>query len=167
MMAVITSAAGAGPSMHASNAPPTRWPLVPMPTGKLIIWAANTKAPITPSSGMRVSSNSRPARRARSATAGMLIASSAAHTGVDRKLSGIYISADALTVSRLFKACHTLTCGSWGTRADHGGRPPILALLPGDTDDLRIGRAAARPHGLWRCAPLQGGDSLDAGCDGA
>src|SRR5579864_503464 len=88
MMAVITIVAGAAPSVNASSAPPTRWPLVPTPTGKLIIWAANTKAPITPSSGMRVSSNSRPARLTMSPTTGMLATSSAAHTGVaiDSKL---------------------------------------------------------------------------------
>jgi hypothetical protein len=93
MMAVITSATGAAPSVQASKAPPTRCPLVPTPTGKLIICAAKTKAPITPRSGMRASVDSRPARRTISPTAGMLTASSAAQTGVDRKLSGICMSA--------------------------------------------------------------------------
>ena len=37
IITVITRTAGAAPSVQASNAPPTRWPLVPTPTGKLII----------------------------------------------------------------------------------------------------------------------------------
>ena len=91
MIAVITTAAPDGPRVHANSAAPTRWPLVPIPTGKLIICAANTKAPRTPSSGIRLSSKSREARRAISPKAGMLMASITAHTGVDRKLSGICI----------------------------------------------------------------------------
>ena len=47
----MTTLAAAGPSVKESSALPTRCPLVAPPTGKLIIWAANTNAPITPSSG--------------------------------------------------------------------------------------------------------------------
>src|ERR1700722_15424885 len=141
MIAVITRAAGAAPSMHASRAPPTKCPLVPIPTGKLIICAANTNAPMTPNSGIRDSSNSCPARRDISTTAGILTASSEAQTGVDRKLSGICIAADALTVSRLFKACHTL---------------PILFDTLG-LDEFGA-RSATRAYRLWRPAPVQTGD---------
>ena len=41
-----------GPSVAASISPPARCPLEPVPgIVKLIIWAANTNAPITPISG--------------------------------------------------------------------------------------------------------------------
>src|ERR1019366_4094673 len=78
-IALITTHAAAGPSVQASSPPPTRCPLVPMPTGKLIIWAAKTNAPITPNRGTLASSNPRCAARTTWAPAGAAAASNEAH----------------------------------------------------------------------------------------
>ena len=37
-----------GPTRTAASAPPSRWPLVPAPTGKFIIWAAKTNVATRP-----------------------------------------------------------------------------------------------------------------------
>jgi hypothetical protein len=44
-----------GPSKMEIRAPPIKCPLVPPPTGKLNICAANTKAAITPNNGICLS----------------------------------------------------------------------------------------------------------------
>src|SRR3954453_1435881 len=103
-IAVITTLAAAGPRVQDSRAPPTKWPLVPAPTGKLIICAAKTNAPITPSSGAFNSSKPRCARRATNPTTGAATASNAAHTGVDRNPSGM-CTIDS-KVARNEESCH-------------------------------------------------------------
>ena len=58
------SNAAHGPSIAESRIPPTRWPLEPVPgIEKFIIWAAKTKAPITPISGTMCSSRASGSRR--------------------------------------------------------------------------------------------------------
>src|ERR1017187_923929 len=103
-IALITTHAAAGPSVQASSAPPTRCPLAPMPTGKLIICAAKTNAPITPNRGTLASSNPRCARRTTQPTAGAAAESSVAHTGVERNPSGICTV--AFKVARTDYSCH-------------------------------------------------------------
>src|SRR5262245_26853502 len=49
--AVITSTAPLGPRSTLASTPPTRWPEVPPAIGKFTIWAAKTKAAVTPSRG--------------------------------------------------------------------------------------------------------------------
>ena len=57
--------------------------------GKFTIWAAKRKAPTTPMSGTCFSSRSFPTRAALSATAAAETAPAAAHTGAERKPSGM------------------------------------------------------------------------------
>ena len=57
-----------GPTRTAASAPPSRWPLVPAPTGKFSIWAAKTKVATSPASGAVRSSSSRRAPRRASPT---------------------------------------------------------------------------------------------------
>jgi hypothetical protein len=91
-MAVMTMMAGAGPSVAANSAPPNRCPLVPAPSGKLTIWAANTNAPSTPIIGTCDSSRSFREERAARTTAGAATAHRPPHTGAARNPSGICIS---------------------------------------------------------------------------
>src|SRR6185369_9545159 len=78
-----------GPSRIAARPAPRKWPLVPPATGKLSIWAANTNAAVTPSSGTRRSSRSRLARRRPYATAPAAGTAQAAATSGLRKPSGM------------------------------------------------------------------------------
>ena len=62
---LMHSAPVQGPTSTAARAPPSRWPLVPAPTGKLIICPANTNAATRPAIGaVRSSSSSRDFSRA-------------------------------------------------------------------------------------------------------
>ncbi len=45
-----------GPTSTAASTPPSRWPLVPLATGKFSICTANTKAAVSPASGICLSS---------------------------------------------------------------------------------------------------------------
>ena len=67
-----------GPTRIAASAAPSRWPLVPAATGKLIIWTAKTKAATRPASGAVRSSSSLRAPRT-------LMATAAAATPDDRR----------------------------------------------------------------------------------
>ena len=58
-----TAARSPGPTSTAASAPPSRWPLVPDPTGKLSIWVAKTNVATRPASGAVRSSSSRRAPR--------------------------------------------------------------------------------------------------------
>ena len=57
-----------GPTSTAASAPPSRWPLVPAPTGKFIIWPAKTNVATRPAIGAVRSSSSRRAPRSATAT---------------------------------------------------------------------------------------------------
>ena len=83
-MAAMVMIPAAGPMRMASSTPPPRWPLVPGIPGsvKLIIWAAKTKAPITPISGSLSASRVRLASAAAMATATAARASVPAATGM-------------------------------------------------------------------------------------
>src|SRR5581483_10348827 len=157
----MTKAAAAGPSTIARRAPPSRCPLVPGPTGKLIICAAKTNAPITPSKGMRRSCVSRCARRATQATVGALATSSAIHTGVLRNPSGICI--EELQTQRRHAVCssigstirnlchHLLQQAALATLASNENVFRSGRLIIGTGIDLceveRIRNAIASPHG--------------------
>ena len=52
-----------GPTSTAARAPPIRWPLVPLATGKLSIWSTKTKAPTSPARGTSRSLSSEAALR--------------------------------------------------------------------------------------------------------
>ena len=54
---VTASAPAYGPTSTAASTPPKKWPLVPLATGKLSIWAANTNAAASPTTGMSRSSS--------------------------------------------------------------------------------------------------------------
>src|SRR6476660_7543632 len=77
-----------GPTRTAASAPPIRCPLVPAPTGKLIIWAAKTKVATSPAAGAVRSSSSRRAPRREHATATTATAPVATEVGASRKPSG-------------------------------------------------------------------------------
>ena len=77
-----------GPTRTAASAPPSRWPLVPAPTGKLSIWVAKTNAATRPASGAVRSSSSRRAPRSATPTATAATAPVATEVGASRKPSG-------------------------------------------------------------------------------
>ena len=87
------STAVQGPTSTAASAPPIRCPLVPAPTGKLIIWAANTKVATRPAIGAVRSSSSRRAPRSDTATAAAATTPVATEVGASRKPSGTCTSA--------------------------------------------------------------------------
>ena len=62
------SAPANGPTSTAASTPPKKWPLVPLATGKLIIWAAKTNAAASPTTGMSRSSSVRDVLRRHHAT---------------------------------------------------------------------------------------------------
>ncbi len=77
-----------GPTSTAASAPPIRCPLVPTPTGKLIICTAKMKAATRPASGtVRSSSSSRDLRSA-SRTAPVATAPVTTDVGAFRNPSG-------------------------------------------------------------------------------
>ena len=84
----MQSSAVAGPTRTAASAPPSRWPLVPEPTGKLIIWVAKTNVATRPASGAVRSSSSRRALRRASRTPAAATAPVASDVGASRKPSG-------------------------------------------------------------------------------
>src|SRR5215469_6376467 len=145
-MAAITTLAAAGPSVQARSAPPTRCPLVPGPTGKLIIWAANTKAPITPSSGALDSSNPRCARRVIATTAGSAAASSAPHTGVERNPSGICTF--ALQSSTILTFVPRAEGRGGGAGLGTSGCRALEALRLGPVEQSALDRRGNRDDGL-------------------
>ena len=84
----ITSTAVHGPTSAAASAPPSRWPLVPAPTGKFTICTANTKAAVSPASAGPVSRISRFARCRLNPTAPAAIRPVATDVGASKKPSG-------------------------------------------------------------------------------
>src|SRR5918995_3058489 len=77
-----------GPTRTAASAPPIRCPLVPAPTGKLIIWAAKTNVATRPAAGAVRSSSSRRAPRNDRATAVAATTPVATEVGASRNPSG-------------------------------------------------------------------------------
>ncbi len=90
----MTRKAACGPSRIASSKPPPRWPLDPVPgMAKLIICAANRKAPSTPINGTRRSSASWLSRREQYATVTAVAAHIVPPTAGDRSASAMCIEA--------------------------------------------------------------------------
>ena len=95
-----------GPTSIAARAPPSRWPLVPAPTGKLSIWTAKMNAATRPASGAVRSApppvpepapaSSRRAPRRLTATAAAATTPAAADTGALMNPSGTCISGSPL-----------------------------------------------------------------------
>ena len=105
-IAAMMTMPAAGPNKIARSTPPPRWPLVPGRTGrvKLIIWAAKTKAPITPIRGNRSSAIARLARPAAMATATAASASVAPATGtLNNSLAMCIASSGKITGGTLVK----------------------------------------------------------------
>ncbi len=103
-IAAMVTMPAAGPNRIARSTPPPRWPLVPGMPGrvKLIIWAAKTKAPITPISGNRSSAMARLAQPAAMATATAATASVAPATGtLNNSLAMCIASSGTITVGTL------------------------------------------------------------------
>ena len=77
-----------GPARTAAKVPPSRWPLVPAPTGKFIIWPANTNVATRPAIGAVRSSSSRRAPRSATATPATATAPVASDVGASMNPSG-------------------------------------------------------------------------------
>ena len=79
------------PKTTDAIAPPNKWPLVPPATGKLIIWAANTKAVVKPMIGACRSPRLARVRFRATAITAALAMPVAMATGGERKPSGMCI----------------------------------------------------------------------------
>src|SRR6478735_5115468 len=126
-----------GPTRTAASAPPIRWPLVPTPTGKVIICAAKMKAATSPTMGAVLSSSSLRALTSAVPTQTAATAPVATEVGASRKPSGTCMRSPAqwrLTGDRLGG---TRDCSAYviAHRLRHGvchvSQPARLS--PGDT----------------------------------
>ena len=112
-----------GPTSTAASVPPRRCPLVPAPTGKLIIWPANTKVATRPAIGAVRSSSSLRAPRNASAMPPTAMTPVATEVGASRNPSGTCMSATL----RYCKSFATTPKSDWSNPLD---RHPAATRAP-------------------------------------
>src|SRR3954447_5120494 len=97
---VTARAPAYGPTRTAARTPPSRWPLVPLATGKLIIWTANTNAATSPTTGTSRSSSVLAVIRREEAITPTAISPATSDVGPSMNPSGMCIASTGVSSSR-------------------------------------------------------------------